>query len=154
MCIRDSVYGVSDAALAVFNLQVAVGQFLPGDGADQARSFVVLGPKLKHELFGTDGALGERLRLGGQSFPVIGVLAMAVAALGSISLLVGTVGIVTIMTIAVAEHGAEIGPMMALGSQRRMILWLFFGEAVVLAVLGSLLDVAIGFGLALSLIHI
>lgn len=145
---RTIVYGVSDAALAVFNLQVAVGQFLPGDGADQARSFVVLGPKLKHELFGTDGALGERLRLGGQSFPVIGVLAMAVAALGSISLLVGTVGIVTIMTIAVAEHGAEIGPMMALGSQRRMILWLFFGEAVVLAVLGSLLDVAIGFGLA------
>lgn len=228
---RTIVYGVSDAALAVFNMQVAVGQFLPGDGADEARSFVVLGPKLKHELFGAESALGERLRLGGQSFRVIGVLApkgqflgldlddtafvpaaramelfnrdtlteihltydpgiasrsvataaeailtarhgradftvttqeemlstlsnildvltMAVAALGSISLLVGAVGIVTIMTIAVAERTPEIGLMMALGSQRRMILWLFLGEAVVLAVLGSLLGVAIGFGLA------
>ena len=79
---------------------------------------------------------------------ILDVLTMAVGALGSISLLVGGVGIVTIMTIAVAERTPEIGPMMALGSQRRMILWLFFGEAVVLAVLGSLLDVAIGFGLA------
>ena len=228
---RTLVYGVSDAALAVFNMQVAVGQFLPGDGADEARSFVVLGPKLKQELFGTASALGDRVRLGGQSFRVIGVLApkgqflgldlddtafvpaaramelfnraglteihltydpevasrsvaaaaeailaarhgradftittqeemlstlsnildvltMAVAALGSISLLVGAVGIVTIMTIAVAERTPEIGLMMALGSQRRMILWLFLGEAVVLAVLGSLLGVAIGFGLA------
>ena len=228
---RTLVYGVSEAALAVFNMRVAAGQFLPGDGADEARAFVVLGPKLKHELFGTDAALGERLRLGGQSFRVVGVLApkgqflgidlddaafvptvralelfnreglteinlaydgavssqsvakaaeavlaarhgradftvttqeemlgtlsnildiltMAVAALGSISLLVGAVGIVTIMTIAVAERTPEIGLMMALGGQRRTILWLFLGEAVVLAVMGSALGIAVGFGLA------
>ena len=79
---------------------------------------------------------------------ILDVLTMAVAALGSISLVVGAVGIVTIMTIAVAERTPEIGLMMALGGQRREILWLFLGEAVVLAVLGSLLGVAIGFGLA------
>jgi putative ABC transport system permease protein len=79
---------------------------------------------------------------------ILDVLTMAVAALGSISLLVGAVGIVTIMTIAVAERTHEIGLMIALGSRRQTILWLFLGEAVVLAVLGSLLGVAIGFGLA------
>jgi putative ABC transport system permease protein len=228
---RTIVYGVSADALAVFNMRMAVGQFLPGEGADEARSFVVLGPKLKHELFGVDNPLGERLRIGGQSFRVIGVLApkgqflgmdlddtafvpaaramelfnrdglteinlayaegasaqavaaaaesvlaarhgradftivtqeemlstlgnildiltMAVAALGSISLLVGSVGIVTIMTIAVAERTHEIGLMLALGSRRATILRLFLGEAVVLAVLGSVLGVAVGFGLA------
>ena len=72
---RTLVNGASAAALEVFNIQIAAGQFLPGEGADQARSFVVLGPKLKHELFGVDNALGERLRIGGQSFRVIGVLA-------------------------------------------------------------------------------
>ena len=228
---RTLVYGVSAAALDVFAMRMAVGQFLPGEGADAARSFVVLGPKLKQELFGADNPLGERLRLGGQSFRVVGVLApkgqflgldlddtafvptaramelfnrdglteininyagglsaqavakaaeamlkarhgrvdftvttqeemlgtlsnileiltMAVAGLGSISLLVGSVGIVTIMTIAVAERTPEIGLMIALGGLRRTILWLFLGEAVALAVLGSVLGVAIGFGLA------
>jgi putative ABC transport system permease protein len=72
-----------------------------------------------------------------------------VAALGSISLLVGAVGIVTIMTIAVAERTHEIGLLLALGSRRATILRLFLGEAVVLAVLGSLLGVVVGFGLAM-----
>jgi putative ABC transport system permease protein len=80
---------------------------------------------------------------------ILDILTMAVAALGSISLLVGAVGIVTIMTIAVAERTHEIGLLVALGSRRATILRLFLGEAVVLAVLGSLLGVAVGFGLAM-----
>ena len=79
---------------------------------------------------------------------ILDILTMAVAALGSISLLVGSVGIVTIMTIAVSERTNEIGLMVALGAQRRTILGLFLGEAVVLAVLGGLTGLAIGFGLA------
>ena len=228
---RTTIYGVSPDALPLFGMRVAVGQFLPGEGTDDARAFAVVGAKLKQELFGSDNALGERLRVGGQSFRIVGVLApkgqflgidlddtafipaaralelfnrdglteihlsyaegasakavadaaeavlkarhgradftvttqeemlstlsnildiltMAVAALGSISLLVGAVGIVTIMTIAVAERTHEIGLLLALGSRRGTVLRLFLGEAVVLAVLGSLLGVAVGFGLA------
>jgi len=48
---------------------------------------------------------------------VLGVLTFAVAALGSISLLVGAVGIFTIMTIAVRERTAEVGLLRALGAR-------------------------------------
>jgi putative ABC transport system permease protein len=56
---------------------------------------------------------------------ILDVLTMAVGALGGISLLVGGVGIVTIMTIAVTERTNEIGLMVALGARRRTILGLF-----------------------------
>jgi len=63
------------------------------------------------------------------------ILTLAVAALGGISLLVGGVGILTIMTIAVNQRTAEVGLLRALGARKRQILWLFVGEAVVLSTL-------------------
>ena len=84
---------------------------------------------------------------------ILDILTMAVGALGSISLLVGGVGIVTIMTIAVSERTGEIGLLVALGAPRRTILGLFLGEAVALSALGGLLGLALGFGLA-QLIHL
>ena len=208
-----------------------VGQFLPPDASDSPRAFVVLGPKLKRELFGAGNALGERVQIGDERYRVIGImeekgqflgidlddtafiptarglalfkrdglmeigldyaeqvpaarvvelvkrsliarhgredftirtqedmlatlsnilgiLTAAVGALGGISLLVGGVGIVTIMTIAVSERTNEIGLLVALGARRRTILALFLGEAVVLAGLGGVLGLAIGSGLA------
>jgi putative ABC transport system permease protein len=73
---------------------------------------------------------------------------MAVGALGGISLVVGGVGIVTIMTIAVAERTNEIGLMVALGAQRKTILGLFLGEAVALATIGGAVGLVLGVGLA------
>ena len=79
---------------------------------------------------------------------ILDVLTMAVGALGGISLLVGGVGIVTIMTIAVTERTNEIGLMVALGARRRTILGLFLGEAVALAALGGVVGLVLGIGLA------
>ena len=79
---------------------------------------------------------------------VLGVLTFAVAALGSISLLVGAVGIFTIMTIAVRERTAEVGLLRALGAGRRQVLALFLSEAVVLSLLGGLSGLAFGAGVA------
>jgi putative ABC transport system permease protein len=53
---------------------------------------------------------------------ILDILTAAVGALGGISLLVGGVGIVTIMTIAVTERTNEIGLLVALGARRRTIL--------------------------------
>lgn len=82
---------------------------------------------------------------------VLDVLTFAVAALGGISLLVGGVGVLTIMTIAVRERISEIGLLAALGASRRQILALFLGEAVLLAGLGGLLGLGAGLGIAGSL---
>ena len=79
---------------------------------------------------------------------VLGVLTFAVAALGSISLLVGAVGIFTIMTIAVRERTAEVGLLRALGAGRRQVLALFLTEAVLLSLLGGFAGLAFGAGLA------
>jgi putative ABC transport system permease protein len=233
---RTTVNGVGADMLKVYSIKVKTGQFLPDEALENARAFVVLGAKLKSELFGSANPLGARVRVGNLQFRVIGVLeakgqflgvdlddaayiptaralelynrdgmmkidlsyeegvpaativaavkrtltgrhgredftittqedmlrtlsnildilTMAVGALGSISLLVGGVGIVTIMTIAVSERTGEIGLLVALGAPRRTILGLFLGEAVTLSAIGGAMGLALGFGLA-QIIHL
>jgi len=77
---------------------------------------------------------------------VLDVLTFAVAAIGSVSLLVGAIGIVTIMTIAVNERTREIGLLRALGARQRQVLFLFLGEAIVLAAFGGLAGLTLGIG--------
>ncbi len=233
---RTTVNGVGADMLKVYSIKVKTGQFLPDEALENARAFVVLGSKLKSELFGSANPLGARVRVGNLQFRVIGVLeakgqflgvdlddaayiptaralelynrdglmkidlayeegipasqvvaaiktrlnarhgredftittqedmlrtlsnildilTMAVGALGSISLLVGGVGIVTIMTIAVSERTGEIGLLVALGAPRRTILGLFLGEAVALSALGGVIGLVLGVGLA-QIIHL
>ncbi len=77
---------------------------------------------------------------------ILGILTLAVGALGGISLLVGGVGILTIMTISVNERTAEIGVLRAIGAERRQIMVLFLGEAVVLSGLGGAAGLILGAG--------
>jgi len=228
---RTTIYGIDSAAPQVLKLNVAAGRFLPDDPPRAARSFAVLGSKVSEELFGAGQVLGERVRIGSESFRVIGtmeskgqmlgfdlddavyiptakalamfnreslmeidvlysegvssenvaekikkiliarhgsedftittqekmlevlgsvlnILTLAVGALGGISLLVGGVGILTIMTIAVNERTNEIGLLRALGAEQRQILVLFLGEAIVLASVGGLAGLLLGLGSA------
>jgi putative ABC transport system permease protein len=79
---------------------------------------------------------------------VLNALTFAVAAIGAISLVVGGVGILTILTIAVAERTGEIGLLRAIGATRRSILLLFLGEAALLAAIGGGAGLALGWGIA------
>ena len=223
------MFGTGPGVPDVWQIKPVLGRFLPDDEARQARAFAVLGSKLRSELFGTRSPLGKRIRVGGETYRIIGtmqpkgqmlgfdlddavyiptsramslfnleslmeidvlyreglqsktiaaqlkkmlisrhgyedftittqdemlkvlgsvldILTLAVGGLGAISLLVGGVGIITIMTIAVNERIPEIGLLRALGADRRQILFLFLGEAVVLAGLGGLAGLIIGAG--------
>ncbi|WP_298398479.1 ABC transporter permease [uncultured Azonexus sp.] len=71
---RTLISGVSADSAAAFRLAARSGQYLPADDAGNARAFVVLGAKLKEELFGADNALGQRIRIGGLQFRVIGIM--------------------------------------------------------------------------------
>ena len=233
---RTTIYGVGSEFPQAFNMPVSSGRFLPDDDPVAPRAFVVLGHKVRQELFGNKNPLGERIRVGGDRYRIIGtmepkgtvlgfdlddtvyipaarglelfnretlveidvlyreeaeidkvvaaikriliarhgredftittqqqmldvlgsilnVLTFAVAAIGSISLLVGGIGIVTIMTISVAERTAEIGLIRALGARRSQILSLFLGEAVVLSAIGGIAGLTFGIGIA-QLLHL
>lgn len=71
---RTTINGVGAAMTKVYSIKVRSGQFLPPEESENARAFVVLGSKLKTELFGADNALGARLSIGNLQFRVIGVL--------------------------------------------------------------------------------
>ncbi len=79
---------------------------------------------------------------------VLDAITFAVAAIGGISLVVGGVGILTILTIAVAERTSEIGLLRAVGATRRGIMLLFLGEAALLAVLGGTAGLLLGWTMA------
>ena len=72
---RTLIYGVNSKLPQIFRSTMQSGQFLPADDEGSARAFVVLGSKLKAELFGSENPLGQRLRVGGLHFRIIGVLA-------------------------------------------------------------------------------
>jgi putative ABC transport system permease protein len=228
---RVTIYGVGPAFARALNMRVAAGEFLPEDDPRVARALAVLGAKAARELFGADNPLGQRLRVGGERYRVVGVMqakgqvlgfdlddtvyipaaraldmfnreslmeihvaydpqapvaaveeglrrilvarhgaedftitpqqkmlevfgtvldaiTFAVAAIGAISLVVGGVGILTILTIGVAERTAEIGLLRAIGATRRVVLALFLAEGAALAAAGGVAGLALGWGIA------
>lgn len=69
--------------------------------------------------------------------------------IGSFTLLVGGVGVASIMRVVVDERTREIGVKLAVGARRRTILGQFFGESILIMLLGG----AVGFGLSAAAIR-
>jgi putative ABC transport system permease protein len=78
---------------------------------------------------------------------VMNIITLAVAAIAAISLLVGAIGILTMMWIAVGERTAEIGLIRAVGASRRQVQMVFLTEAGALATVGGLLGLLGGLGI-------
>jgi putative ABC transport system permease protein len=79
---------------------------------------------------------------------ITGVFFVVMIALSSVALLVGGVGVIAMMMIAVTERTREIGVRKALGATRTEILWQFLIEAVTMTIVGAAVGMAIGGALA------
>lgn len=225
-------YGVTAAVPDVWKFRVRQGRFLPEGDPRRRAPLCVIGPTLKRELFGASNALGQHVRIAGQRFLVVGVMApkgrflgidlddaayvpvasaqelfgrddliridvlfrpgvevdglveelralmvrrhggeedftittqtemlaildrilgvvsLLVGGIAGISLLVGAIGILTIMWISVNERTPEIGLSKALGASPTQILAAFLLEAAMLALAGGAAGAAVGLGLA------
>jgi putative ABC transport system permease protein len=82
------------------------------------------------------------------------VMSGLLAAIASISLLVGGIGIMNIMLVSVTERTREIGIRMSIGARGSDVLTQFLVESVVMSLLGGVIGLAAGFGGAALLGHL
>jgi len=85
----------------------------------------------------------EMLRVFGN---VMNIITISVGGIAGISLLVGAIGILTMMWIGVGERTGEIGLIRAVGATTRQVFSVFLVEAVLLAFGGGAAGIAVGLG--------
>lgn len=146
--LDDTVYIPSGMAMAIFDRQslMEVDVLYSPEASPEA-----VEQAIKRRLISRHGSEDFTIITQNQMLEkmdsVLNILTMAVGALGGISLLVGSVGILTIMTIAVSERVTEIGLLRAIGAERGMVFRLFLGEAVMLSLAGGAGGVLLGVSL-------
>ena len=82
---------------------------------------------------------------------ILGTLTRVLGGIAAVSLFVAGVLIMNVMLVAVSQRTQEIGLLKALGARQSQILGLFLAEALYLALLGALVGVLAGYGIALVL---
>ena len=154
MDLDDTVYIPAARALSMFNLNSLMEiDLVYQDSADVDEVVAAIKRVLVNRHGSEDFTITTQQQMMDVMGNVLNVLTFAVGALGGISLVVGGIGILTIMTIAVNERRNEIGLLRSLGAEHQQILSLFLAEATVLAGIGGIAGLVLGAGGA-QLLHL
>jgi putative ABC transport system permease protein len=138
--------------------QIAL-QLNSADATDKVTTEVETILRRRHHLIGDDKndfAIVSMEQMLGMLQQVTGIFTIVLGAIASISLLVGSIGIMNIMLVSVTERTREIGIRKAVGAKRRDILVQFLLEAAVLSLLGGAVGIIGGWSLSylISLLNI
>jgi putative ABC transport system permease protein len=79
---------------------------------------------------------------------VFSIIQLFLAGIAAISLLVAGIGIMNIMIVSLMERTREIGILKALGMKSRTVLLIFLSESVIIGLIGAVIGIASGWGLA------
>jgi len=79
---------------------------------------------------------------------IFSIIELFLGGIAAISLLVAGIGIMNIMIVSLIERTREIGILKALGMKSRTVLLIFLGESVIIGLIGAVIGIALGWGLA------
>jgi putative ABC transport system permease protein len=149
--IDDSAYLPVATALRMFNLEELqeVDVLFTHEGLSEGVAERVRGLLVERHGGREDFTLMTQTEMLRVFDRVMDTITLAVAAIAGVSLVVGAIGVFTMMWIAVGERGSEIGLLRALGARGAEVQRLFLLEAVVLTLLGGAAGAAAGIALAL-----
>jgi putative ABC transport system permease protein len=156
-----SVKSLGPATAAVFDLATAQRLFAKGEGYDAilvGGREGTPGGELRPRLAGALGtsasvrtaAADDRFTFEGLS-EFIGIIRIVLLAFGGVAVLVGALTIVNSLSITLAQRTRELGLLRLVGASRRQVMTAVVAEAGAIGVLGSLVGLAAGYGLALGL---
>jgi putative ABC transport system permease protein len=152
MDMDDAAYVPVATAMRLFNLEEVqeIDIIIPHEGLTKAAIEAVrrvLIDRHRGEEDFTITSQSEMLEVFGR---VMDILTLGVAVIAGISLLVGSIGIFTMMWISVGERTAEIGLLRALGATAQQVRQVFLTEAILMTMAGGLAGLL--FGLAATLV--
>jgi putative ABC transport system permease protein len=127
--------------------QIVASTFSENDIA-AAQDEIALIMREAHKLDGApdDFTVRNQTEIAAAATSTTRVMSALLAAIASISLLVGGIGIMNIMLVSVTERTREIGIRMAIGAKGKDILTQFLVEALTLSIAGGLIGILLGVG--------